>query len=188
MGALKTFGFVLCAALGSTAVHAYDLSNLGTPLSPEQIAEWNIDVFPDGTGLPEGEGTVLAGEKIYGTTCLVCHGANLEGGLGSRLAGGEDSLTSEKPLKTIGSYWPYATTLFDYVRRTMPFDSPQSMSNEEVYSVVAYLLHKNDILPVDATLDAESLTAIEMPNYGNFYKDERPDASNERCMSDCLNQ
>src|SRR5690606_21736872 len=100
--------------------------------------------------------------------------------------GGQGTLASDKPVKTIGRYWPYATTEFDYVRRSMPFQSPQSLSNDDVYSVTAYLLSKNDIVPADATLDAKKLAAIKMPNRDNFYVDDRPDTKNERCMADCL--
>lgn len=159
---------------------------LGSHLSEEELAGWSINVFIDGTGLPAGEGTVAQGQEVYQTRCVACHGVNLEGGLGPALAGGVDSLTTDKPLKTIGSYWPYATTLFDYIRRTMPFEAPQSLSNEEVYGVTAYLLHRNDILPETATVNADSLASIEMPNRDNFYVDDRPDVQATRCMENCL--
>lgn len=160
--------------------------NLGHPLTKEQLAGWNIDVFPNGDGLPPGKGTVQQGEKVYQAQCLACHGAKLEGGLGPTLAGGVGSLTTDKPLKTIGSYWPYATTLFDYIRRAMPFQAPQSLSDEDVYSVTAYLLHQNNILPATATVSAADLAAIRMPNRDNFYVDDRPDVKAPRCMKDCL--
>jgi cytochrome c len=120
--------------------------------------------------------------------CVACHGVKLEGGLGPALAGGVGSLTTDKPLKTIGSYWPYATTLFDYIRRAMPFQAPQSMSNDDVYGVTAYLLHKNGILPANATVDAASLAKVKMPNRDNFYVDDRPDVKAGRCMKDCLSK
>lgn len=175
---------VMSAGAQSQQVH--DFKGLGTPATHEQLAGWNIDVFPDGTGLPPGSGTVALGEKVYKTQCMSCHGINLEGGLGPKLMGGQGSLVTDKPVKTIGSYWPYATTVFDYVRRAMPFQSPQSLTNDEVYSVTAYLLAKNEIVPADATLDAKSLTAVKMPNRDNFYVDNRPDTKNTRCMADCL--
>jgi cytochrome c len=159
--------------------------NLGRHLTKAELAGWNIDVSGDGTGLPPGQGTVTQGEKVYQTQCLACHGVNLEGGLGPALAGGVGSLTTAKPLKTIGSYWPYAPTLFDYIRRSMPFQAPQSLSDEEVYSVTAYLLHKNDILPATATVNAKTLAAVKMPNRDNFYVDDRPDVKATRCMKDC---
>jgi len=122
--------------------------------------------------------------------CVACHGVKLEGGLGPALAGGVGSLTTDKPLKTIGSYWPYATTLFDYnyIRRAMPFQAPQSMSNDDVYSVTAYLLNKNGILPANATVDASNLAKVKMPNRDNFYVDDRPDVKGVRCMKDCLSK
>ena len=189
MDAFKPIMLGACLLAMSSVIHAqqaHDFKGLGSPAGQEQIAGWNIDVFPDGTGLPDGQGTVALGEKVYQTQCMSCHGANLEGGLGPKLVGGKGSLASDKPVKTIGSYWPYATTIFDYVRRSMPFQSPQSLSDEDVYSVTAYLLSKNDILPGDATLDAKKLAAVKMPDRDNFYVDDRPDTSNERCMKDCL--
>lgn len=191
MDALKSIMLGAAFALISLGIHAKqpgEFKGLGTPATQEQIAGWNIDVFPDGTGLPEGEGTVAMGEQLYKTQCIACHGANLEGGIGPRLMGGQGSLATDKPIKTIGSYWPYATTIFDYVRRTMPFQSPQSLTNDEVYGVTAYLLSKNGILPADTTLNAESLAAVKMPNRDNFYVDNRPDTKNVRCMTDCLKE
>lgn len=181
IAALLGFG-MLSPAIGQEE----GFENLGSHLSEEQLAGWDINVFPDGTGLPAGEGTVAQGQEVYQARCVVCHGADLEGGLGPALAGGEDSLTTDQPLKTIGSYWPYATTLFDYIRRSMPFEAPQSLSNEEVYSVTAFLLHMNDILPETATVSATNLADIEMPNRNNFYVDDRPDVQATRCMEECL--
>lgn len=175
-----------CLASGASAVDLDGYKDLGKPATEAQVTGWNITVFPDGTGLPEGKGTIAAGAKIYQTQCMACHGVNLEGALGPRLVGGKGTLATHKPIKTIGSYWPYATTLFDYIRRAMPFQSPQSLSNDEVYSVTAYLLNKNDILADNETLDAKSLAAIKMPNRDNFYIDDRPDTKNPRCMHDCL--
>jgi len=177
---------IACMSFAIQAQETHDFKGLGKPLGHEQLSGWNIDVFPDGTGLPEGSGTVALGEKVYKTQCMSCHGVNLEGGLGPALMGGKGSLATDKPVKTIGSYWPYATTVFDYIRRAMPFQSPQSLSNEDVYSVTAYLLAKNEIVPGDTTLDAKSLAAVKMPNRDNFYVDDRPDTKNTRCMSDCL--
>ncbi|TMS57056.1 cytochrome c [Imbroritus primus] len=172
-----------CSAI-PLAAGAADPS-LGRIVTDKELAGWNIDVFPDGTGLPPGKGTVALGEKVYQTQCVACHGAKLEGGLGPALVGGAGTLKSDKPIKTVGSYWPYATTLFDYIRRSMPFQAPQSLSNEDVYSVTAYVLHANGVLPADATIDAKSLAAVKMPNRNGFYVDDRPDAKNPRCMKDC---
>ncbi|MPS29148.1 c-type cytochrome [Pigmentiphaga sp.] len=176
-----------CALLVPAASQA-GYENLGRHLSKEELAGWDIDVSVDGKGLPRGKGTVVQGEKVYQAMCVACHGVKLEGGLGPALAGGVGSLTTDKPLKTIGSYWPYATTLFDYIRRAMPFQAPQSMSSDDVYSVTAYLLHKNGILPATATVDANSLAKVKMPNRDNFYVDDRPDVKGVRCMKDCLSK
>ncbi len=176
---------ILACSIAPLAVNAADPS-LGRIATEAEIAGWNIDAFPDGKGLPAGKGTVASGERVYQTQCLACHGAKLEGGMGPALVGGAGSLTTEKPLKTVGSYWPYASTLFDYIRRAMPFQAPQSLSNEDVYSVTGYILHVNGLMKADDSVDAKSLTAVKMPNRNGFYVDNRPDAKNPRCMRDCL--
>ena len=177
-------GVLLAACVPFSLAHGEEW-NLGRIASPQEIAGWNIDVFPDGTNLPEGKGSVVRGKEVYLASCAGCHGANLEGGLGPALTGGKGSLTSAKPLKTVGSYWPYAPTLFDYIRRAMPFQAPQSLSNEDVYSVSGYILSVNGLLPGDATVDAGVLTNVQMPNRNAFYVDDRPDAKTPRCMRNC---
>ncbi|MGJ7530746.1 c-type cytochrome [Variovorax sp. GB1P17] len=167
------------------AASAADSTSLGRVATHEEVAGWNIDVFVNGAGLPAGSGTVKAGEQVYRNACLGCHGAKLEGGLGPALTGGAGTLRSAKPLKTVASYWPYATTLFDYIRRAMPFQAPQSLTNDEVYSVTAYILNFNAIVPSDATMDRDSLPKVKMPNRNSFYVDDRPDAKNLRCMKNC---
>ena len=157
---------VACTVLAPLA-HAVEL-NLGQVASPEEIAGWNIDVFPDGTNLPAGMGTVLHGKEVYMASCAGCHGASLEGGLGPALTGGKGSLTSQKPLKTVGSYWPYATTLFDYVRRAMPFQESQSLTSDELYAVSAYILNLNGIIGPNDVIDAHSLPKVRMPNRDGF--------------------
>lgn len=159
--------------------------DLGHTVTDAQIASWNIDVAPDGKNLPAGQGTVATGEKVYQTNCLACHGANLEGGMGPALVGGKGTLTTEKPVKTVGSYWPYATTLFDYVRRAMPFQQPQSLSNDQVYAVVGYILNKNQLMDSNATVDAQTLINVKMPNRDAFYVDDRPDVNASACYQDC---
>jgi mono/diheme cytochrome c family protein len=176
-------GVYTALTIGGVA-HAAD-PNLGRVLTPKELAGWNIDVFPDGTGLPPGKGTVAQGEKVYQAQCVACHGAKLEGGLGPALTGGMGTLKSDKPVKTIGSYWPYAPTVFDYIRRSMPFQAPQTLSNDDVYSVTAYILQVNGIIQKDATMDAKTLPAVKMPNREGFYVDDRPDAKNPRCMQNC---
>jgi len=159
---------------------------LGTKATSEEIAGWNIEVAPDGKNLPSGSGTVSMGEKLYQNTCAACHGAKLEGGIGPALVGGQGSLATDKPVKTIGSYWPYATTVFDYIRRTMPFQAPQSLTNDEVYAVTGYLLHMNKLMPADARVDAKAIMAVKMPNRDGFYLDDRPDVHDRPCYHDCL--
>jgi len=162
---------------------------LGTPATPEQVAGWHIDILPDGNGLPDGSGTVMQGKQTYQTACVACHGADLKAMRPwPALVGGQGSLATDKPVKTVGSYWPYATTLFDYIRRAMPFQAPQSLSNDEVYGLTAYILYMNGIVEEDTKLDAKNLADVKMPNRDGFYVDDRPDTNNTRCMTDCLEQ
>jgi cytochrome c len=155
---------------------AYAGYGIGTPVDPSALAAWNIDVSPDGRGLPAGSGTVAAGRQVFAAKCAMCHGQSGEGGIGDPLVGGAGSLSSLKPKKTVGSYWPYATTLFDYIRRAMPYNAPQSLSANEVYAVSAWLLYMNGIVPEHATLDAKSLPRVKMPNRNGFIADPRPGA------------
>ena len=148
----------------------------GHPASPEEIAGWDIDIAPDGTGLPPGSGTVAQGKALYDRLGATCHGANGEGGTAPALVGGIGSLNTDTPVKTVGSYWPYATTLYDYIHRAMPADAPQSLQPDEVYALCAYLLYLNGIVPADAVLDAQSLPQVVMPNHAGFTSpDPRPD-------------
>jgi S-disulfanyl-L-cysteine oxidoreductase SoxD len=149
--------------------------DLGRKISERDLAAWNIDVRPDGAGLPPGRGSVTEGKEIYLAKCSACHGESGEGSPMDRLAGGQGTLATAKPVKTVGSYWPYATTLFDYVRRTMPFTAPQSLGNDEVYALTAYLLSLNGIIANEAVLDAKTLPKVEMPNRKRFVPDPRPD-------------
>jgi cytochrome c len=158
----------------SAASHAEPLG-LGTAPDPALLRAWDIDVTPDGAGLPAGKGSVADGRRIYAERCASCHGSTGAGGPMDRLAGGQGSLATGKPVKTIGSFWPYATTLFDYVRRAMPFDAPQSLAGDELYAVTGYLLHLNGIVPANAVLDAHSLAQVRMPNRDGFVPDPRPD-------------
>jgi len=158
---------IVAGSLTSSAF-AYDF---GRPAALDEIKLWDIDVRPDGTGLPDGSGTVAHGKEVYRDNCEVCHGANGEGGIKDRLVGGAGSLTSNKPLKTVGSYWPYATTVFDYIRRAMPYPVPGSLSNDDIYAVSAYILSLNGILPADGKLDRDTLPKIKMPNRDGFIPD-----------------
>jgi cytochrome c len=148
---------------------------LGRPVTAGDLEVWNIDVSPDGQGLPPGQGTVKQGAQLYARKCAGCHGPTGREGPNDVLVGGHGSLRTSKPLKTIGSYWPYATTLYDYLRRAMPFNAPQSLTPDEIYALVAWLLQQNGIVAEDAILDARSLPRIEMPNHNGFIPDPRPD-------------
>ncbi|MDR7038955.1 cytochrome c [Methylobacterium sp. BE186] len=148
---------------------------LGRPATPEVIAAWDIDARADGQGLPPGRGSVREGAAVFSERCAGCHGGRGEGAAAEALAGGRGSLATAKPVRTVGSFWPYATTLFDYVRRAMPFDAPQSLSPDETYAVSAYVLHLNGLLPEEASLDAGSLPKVLMPNRDGFTADPRPD-------------
>ena len=148
---------------------------LGQPASADDIRLWNIDVAQDGEGLPPGRGTVREGAALYAAKCAKCHGPSGTEGPRDRLVGGRDTLTTSRPIKTIGSYWPYATTLYDYIHRAMPFDAPQSLTPDEVYAVTAWLLHQNGIIDEHAVIDARTLPAIQMPNRQGFVPDPRPD-------------
>lgn len=152
--------------------HGY---GIGQAATDQELQAWNIDVAPTGEGLPPGRGTVQEGAVLFGARCAVCHGATGQEGPMDRLVGGVGTLGSQQPIKTIGSYWPYATTLYDYIHRAMPFSAPQSLSPDEVYSVVAWLLHQNGIINKDLVLNAQSLPAITMPNRHGFVQDPRPD-------------
>jgi cytochrome c len=153
------------ASIVSSPVGAVDF---GRPASPEEIKAWDIDVRPDGRGLPDGSGTVVRGKAVYEENCAACHGANGQDGIKDRLAGGQGSLTSDKPLKTVGSFWPYATTLFDYIHRAMPYQAPGSLEVDDTYAVAAYILSLNGIVPADGKLDKQSLPKIKMPNRDGF--------------------
>ncbi|MFT4606426.1 MAG: mono/diheme cytochrome c family protein [Urechidicola sp.] len=155
--------------------------NFGTPASAADIAMIDIDAMPDGRGLPSGSGNYQTGKEVYTAKCLACHGADLAGVKGTgaaALIGGRGSLASGKPKKTVESYWPYASTVFDYVKRAMPFNAPGSLSDDEVYAVVAYVLGEANIFDRSASLNAKSLPMIDMPNKDGFISDPRPDVFN----------
>ena len=164
--------------------------NLGKLATKEEIAGWDIDVRPDGLGAPIGSGTALIGEEIYTEQCAACHGDFGEGAdRWPALVGGEDSLASHDPEKTTGSYWPYASTMYDYIYRAMPYGVAQSLSHDETYEIVAYLLYMSDIIEEDFILSEKNIGEIEMPNRNGFLlPDPRPDIINTNglpCMKDC---
>lgn len=159
-----------------------DVANLkfgvGQPATPEMIDPINIEVSPDGVGAPSGSGTYAEGEELYALHCVACHGGDLEGNsdLGApRLIGGRDTLDTESPVKTVESYWPHASTLFDYTHRAMPMNAPGSLTADEVYAISAYVLGRAGIVGEDFEMDADSFAEIEMPNVDGFVPDPRPD-------------
>jgi cytochrome c len=169
----------------SAPARAQSQYGIGRAATDAEIAGWNIDIGRDGSNLPPGSGNVSHGREVFEQQCAACHGANGEGGVGDRLVGGQGTLATNKPVKTVGSYWPYAPTLFDYIRRAMPQNAPQSLSNEDVYAVSAYILNLNGLVAADARLDAKSLAAIRMPNREMFVGDPRPDVKNPACEKGC---
>jgi len=184
---------VLLVVNGATA--ATLRFGFGKPATPDEIAAWDIDVRPDGTGLPPGRGSVAEGQVIYDAKCASCHGTFGESTDYLPLAGGVGSLGSDQPMRTTGSKLNFATTLFDYIRRAMPFNAPKSLTDDEVYALTAYVLNLNDVLPADAVLDRERLVAVKMPNRDGFTtahglgrRDGRPDTRNVACMHDCARE
>lgn len=180
-------GFLLIAVLAAAPVPAETGAyGIGTPATAEEIAGWDIDIRPDGMGLPPGSGSVEDGEMMYEEKCASCHGSFGEGvGRYPVLAGGEGTLTDARPERTVGSYWPYASTLWDYIHRSMPFPQPQSLTDEEVYAITAYVLYLNDLVEDDFVLTADNLASVEMPNRDGFFFDDRPDTNNTGCMENC---
>jgi cytochrome c len=178
------------AALGTLPAGA-DAIGLGRPALPEEIAAWDIDVRPDGLGLPEGSGSVMDGEPLFQEKCALCHGEFGEGaGRWPVLAGGYGTLTSERPEKTVGSFWPHPSTAFDYINRAMPFGDGQSLTPDEVYAIVAYVLNLNDVVPQDFVLSKENFASVTLENAPNFLDDDRESAERafwkaEPCMTDC---
>ena len=159
----------ICAAMAFATPAFAQVPQFGQPIAPADIALWDISIGPDGAGLPPGRGTATQGEAVYIAKCQACHGEKGAGKPNDVLVGGVGSLAPGKPpVRTVGSYWPYATTLFDYVRRAMPFNESKSMTNEEVYAVSAYILNLNGIVGADEVLDAQSLPKVSMPNRDGF--------------------
>jgi S-disulfanyl-L-cysteine oxidoreductase SoxD len=182
---LTVAAFAVVALACVTSVQAQSPYGIGRPATPAEISGWNIDVDRYGNNLPSGSGSVSHGQEVFDQQCAACHGAKGEGAVGDRLVGGQGTLATPKPVRTVGSFWPYAPTLFDYIRRAMPQNAPQSLSNDDVYAVSAYILNLNGLLAGDATLDAKTLSAIKMPNRSMFVGDPRPDVKNPECMTNC---
>lgn len=182
----------LVAAILATPALADGGFDLGREALPAEIAAWDIDVRPDGVGLPEGSGDVLTGEEVFANQCAYCHGDFGEGvDRWPVLAGGWGTLENDRPVKTIGSFWPYLSTVYDYINRAMPFGYGQSLTPDEVYAITAYLLYMNDVVTEDDfVLSHETFTEVEMPNADGFFMDDRAEVELDRfagdpCMSDC---
>jgi cytochrome c len=159
---------VAACLLAAEAIVADDNPKLGEAVTPGEISGLGLTILPDGDGLPDGSGTAAEGALVYQQNCLACHGTGGKDGPNDTLVGGQGSLTTDHPQKTVGSYWPYATTLFDYVNRAMPYPAPGSLSNDEVYAVTAYILYLNEIVGENDRLDANTLPEVRMPNRENF--------------------
>jgi S-disulfanyl-L-cysteine oxidoreductase SoxD len=159
---------LLIALVGYSGSVAQETPQLGRPATPAEVAGWDISIPPDGTGLPPGSGTAEQGAVVYAQQCQACHGEKGAGQPNDRLVGRQGTLASPSPVRTIGSYWPYATTVFDYIRRAMPYTKSQSLSNDEVYAVTAYLLHLNGLIGAQDVMHAQTLPQVKMPNRENF--------------------
>ncbi|MEY8120666.1 MULTISPECIES: c-type cytochrome [unclassified Falsihalocynthiibacter] len=171
-----------------------DKFGLGRTALPEEIAAWDGDVRPDGTGLPEGSGDAIVGEEVFADQCAACHGDFAEGiGNWPKLAGGADTLDHDDPLKTVGSYWPYLSTSFDYIKRSMPYGNAGTLTDDDVYSIVAYILYSNDLIEDDFVLSKETFFDVEMPNAEGFIVDDRSETeyslwTREPCMVNCKDE
>jgi S-disulfanyl-L-cysteine oxidoreductase SoxD len=191
----KWRNLLIGAALGSACLsapaHAEKLG-LGRPALPEEINAWDMTVLPDGTGLRDGSGDVATGEEVFGEKCASCHGEFAEG-LDSWpvLAGGSGTLTDARPVKTVGSYWPHLSTVWDYVHRSMPFGAAQTITVDEAYAITAFILYSNGLVEDDFTLSKENFASVKLPNEQGFYADDRPETEyplfrHEVCMADCI--
>lgn len=176
---------------GGTTAFAGGKYGLGRPALPAEITAWDINVLPDGRGLPVGRGTVSVGEELFANQCAACHGDFAEGvGKWPVLAGGFDSLADKDPIKTVGSYWPFLSTAWDYINRSMPFGAAQTLQVDEVYSILAYILYSNDLVDDDFELSNENFMDVKMPNADGFFRDDRPETeykpwTRTPCMTNC---
>ena len=190
---LKSTALLTALSLAATPVMA-DKLGLGRIALPEEIAAWNGEVSADGTGLPAGAGDAIIGEEIFADKCASCHGDFAEGiDNWPKLAGGADTLDHDDPLKTVGSYWPYLSTAFDYIKRSMPYGNAGTLTDEETYAIVAYILYSNDLIEDDFVLSKETFFDVEMPNAGGFIVDDRAEAeyaqwTGEPCMENCKSE
>jgi S-disulfanyl-L-cysteine oxidoreductase SoxD len=175
-------GAVLLMA-GATLAQTPDYKNVGRTPTKEEIQAWDISIGPDGKGLPPGQGTAKEGAPIFVAKCAVCHGTDGKGGIGPRLAGTKadtESLTTMKPVRTVGGYWPFATTVWDYINRGMPRNNAGTLSAHEVYSLTAYVLWRSGIVKEDDVIDAQSLPKVQMPNRNGFIPAKFSDIPDEK--------
>jgi len=164
----KLRGHIVALTLALTSSAAFaQAPNLGKPINPAEIAAWDINILPDGTGLPPGGGTPAEGARVYAAKCSACHGQNGKGGANAALAGGNPIKDMESE-KTIANFWPFATTVFDYIRRAMPWRQPRSLSNDEVYALTAYIFSINKLIGENDAMNAQTLPKVQMPNRGGF--------------------
>jgi len=164
----KLRGHIVALTLALTSSAAFaQAPNLGKPINPAEIAAWDINILPDGTGLPPGGGTPAEGARVYAAKCSACHGQNGKGGANAALAGGSPIKDMESE-KTIANFWPFATTVFDYIRRAMPWRQPRSLSNDEVYALTAYIFSINKLIGENDAMNAQTLPKVQMPNRGGF--------------------
>jgi cytochrome c len=184
---------LIAGLLLAAPVQAGEKLGVGRLATPEEIAGWDIDIRPDGHGLPVGKGTVAQGEPLYMERCAACHGEFGESaGRWPMVAGGQGTLASHDPVKTVGSYWPYPATVMDYIRRSMPFGNAQSLSNDELYAITAYVLYLNDVITDrEFELNDKNFSALKLNNEPNFFNDDRETAERtfwkkDPCMKDCL--
>ena len=167
MRSLAITACILALAAAAGAARA-ESPHLGRPVSQADLAPWDINVLPDGRNLPPGHGTAADGAKIYAEKCALCHGENGRGGHAARLVGGPPKASLDPGTKTLANYWPYATTLFDLIRRSMPFTQPRSLTDNEVYALVAYILAENKLIAAEDEINATTLPKVRMPNRDNF--------------------
>jgi cytochrome c len=184
MGALQVFRFVLVPVilLSSLCPAQSPPYGIGRPATPAKVKEADITIFPNGRGLPPGQGTAERGRAIFKEKCAECHNEQGEGRQGQypALTGGKGSLATDKPVKTVGSFWPFATTLWDSIHRSMPYDNPRSLSADDVYAVTAFVLYLNGIVKISDELNAQTLPQVRMPNRDGFIRDARPDIKSKR--------
>jgi S-disulfanyl-L-cysteine oxidoreductase SoxD len=167
------FAFLLFGVSLACAGALAESPDLGRVATPDEIAGWDISIDPSGAGLPAGSGTARTGAAIFAAKCAACHGEAGGGKPNDQLVGGQGTIATDKPVKTVGSYWPYATTLFDYIRRAMPLPQSKSLADEEVYALAAYILAQNKIIGEDDVMDARTLPQVKMPNRDGFVRFER---------------